>query len=307
VTAEDGTVAESVDAARDAGPNTAWHLLFAVPVVDGALDISFTPDSGVPLVGAVEVDYQNSSVTPRTLFTDDFNGPAGGPPDAAVWGADVGGNGWGNNELETYTKRPANLATDGAGSLAITARREEKTGADGITRNYTSGRLLTRDKFEFQYGTADARLRMPDGRGLLSGFWMLGSNAGTVGWPLCGEMDVVENVGSEPAIAHATVHAGGSGGTNWLAGSPATASEPLAAAFHTYGLVWGPNALGMTLDGRSYMTISASDIPKTSFWNFNHPFYLLLDLAVGGNWPGPPDAGTVFPARLWVDYVRVTG
>jgi len=157
VTAEDQAVATSVDVVRDAGALTASHVLFSAPVVDGALDISFSRVAGVPLVGAVEVDYQNASTQAAgTLFSDDFDAPAGTLPDSSKWSAVTGGNGWGNQELETYTKRASNGATDGAGNLAMTARQETYTGTDGRTRNYTSARLETRNKFEFQYGTAEA-------------------------------------------------------------------------------------------------------------------------------------------------------
>jgi beta-glucanase (GH16 family) len=121
-------------------------------------------------------------------------------------------------------------------------------------------------------------------------------------------MDVVENLGSEPTMAHATIHAGVSTGTGeWLSGLATTVATPLSAGYHDYGLIWGPNALAMTVDGRTYMTVSASDPLPTNYWNFNHPFYLLLNLAVGGNWPGSPDTTTTFPATLSVDSVRVTG
>jgi len=308
VTAEGRTAATSVDVVRDAGVTTASHVLFSAPVVDGALDISFDRIAGLPLVGAVEVDYQNASTTAaKTLFSDDFSAPAGTLPDSSKWTAVTGGNGWGNQELETYTKRASNGSTDGAGNLAITARHETYTGTDGRTRNYTSARLETRNKFEFQYGTAEARMRIPAGQGLWPAFWALGTNIGTVGWPLCGEIDVLENLGSEPDIAHATVHAANTIGDAWLSGTPTTAPAPLSAGYHSYGLVWGPNAIEVTLDGRTFMSVSASDVAPTNLWNFNPPFYLLLTLAVGGSWPGAPDATTAFPATMSVDYVRVTG
>ena len=308
VTAEGTPAATSVDVVRDAGANVASHVLFAAPVTDGVLNIGFDRVAGQPLVGAVEVDYQNASTTPATtLFSDDFSSAAGTSPDTGKWTAVTGGNGWGNNELQTYTRRTSNVSTDGAGHLSITARNETYTGSDGITRNYTSARLQTRDHFAFQYGTAVARMRVPAGQGLLPAFWALGTNIGTVGWPLCGEVDVTEIVGSEPNVSHATVHAGATDGTAWLSGTPTTAATPLSDGYHDYGLIWGPNALAMTLDGRTYMTVSASDPLPTNLWNFNHPFYLLLNLAVGGNWPGSPDATTVFPATLSVDSVRVTG
>ena len=308
VTAEGRPVATDVDVVRDAGATTASHVLFATPVVDGELDIAFAPRAGLPLVGAVEVDYQSATTTPaRTLFSDDFSSPAGTLPDSSGWTAVAGGDGWGNHELETYTKRASNASTDGAGNLAITARRETYTGPDGRTRSYTSARLVTRKTFTFQYGTAEARVRLPVGRGLWPAFWSLGANVGDVGWPRCGEIDVLENRGSEPAIAHATVHAADAAGLPWMSSTATTAAAPLSDGFHTYGMVWGPTAIAMTFDGRTFMSVSASDVPATDRWNFKHPFYLLLNLAVGGDWPGSPDATTAFPATMLVDYVRVTG
>jgi beta-glucanase (GH16 family) len=254
----------------------------------------------------MEVDYENDHTAPVTVFDDEFNGDAGAQPSGASWSASTGGNGWGNHELETYTKSPSNAHTDGAGDLDVIARHETHTGPDGITRDYTSARLLTQGKVEFQYGTVEARMIVPEGQGLLSAFWMLGANVDTVGWPLCGEIDTMENLGDEPTTAHGTIHGAGPNGTSWLSGAAGTSTTELSNAFHTYGTVWGPSALAMTLDGRPYMTASSSDIPATEYWSFNHPFYLLLDVAVGGTWPGSPDDSTNFPASMSVDYVRVT-
>ena len=309
VSAEGATMASSVDVARDAGQATAYHVLFAVPVTDGTLNLHFSALVGRPSIDAVEVDYEKPATTASTLFDDEFNGAAGSSPNTTRWGFAEGGSGWGNNELESYTSRRSNSALDGAGNLNVIARQETYTGSDGITRNYTSARLTTRNTFSFQYGTATARMRVPAGAGLWSAFWALGSNISTVGWPLCGEMDILENIGSELNTAHATVHSSLRDLTSkdWLSGASANAADPLSADYHTYGLVWGPNAMSMSLDGRSYFTLSAADMAPTSLWEFNHPFFLLLNLAVGGSWPGSPTAATVFPATMSVDYVRVTG
>jgi beta-glucanase (GH16 family) len=306
VTAEGTTVATSVDAARDAGANRAWHVMFSAPVTDGALNLSLVGVTGIPLVGAVEVDYQSADAAATTVLAQDFNGTAGTSPSATRWTAVNAGNGFGNRELETYTGRTSNVSLDGAGHLAITARQETYTGTDGFTRNYTSGRVDTHGKFEFQYGTAVARMQVPAGQGLWPAFWALGSNIDTDGWPLCGEIDVVENVGSEPTTAHATLHASGLAGLPWLAGGLTNASAPLSGGYHDYGMVWGPNAISVSLDGDTYFAVSASDIAPGNNWNFNHPFYLLLNLAVGGTWPGSPDATTQFPATMSVDFVHVT-
>jgi len=307
ITAEGQRVATNVDIARDAGNNKAFHVLFSRPVTDGTLNIWFGPLAGSPLVGAAEIDYQSTATSSSTLLSQEFAGPAGTPPSPDVWSSETGGGGWGNNQLQTYTDSPANASTDGNGNLAVTAKAETVTGLDGITRNYTSARLRTLGHFSFQYGTAEARIRVPAGAGLWPAFWALGTNRETVGWPQCGEMDIMENLGSELNISHATVHASTTTGGHWQRGALTTSNAPLSRDFHTYGLVWGPNAMAMTMDGRTYMSLSISDVASSASWSFNHPFYLLLDLAVGGSWPGAPDLLTAFPATMSVDYVRVTG
>jgi beta-glucanase (GH16 family) len=309
VTAEGKSVASDIDTARDAGPNTASHVLFAAPVTDGTLNIRIAPHVGTPIVDAVEVDYEKADTTPATLFDDEFDGTAGTTPDSSKWGYALGGNGWGNNELQSYTSRPSNASADGAGNLDITARRETYTGGDGITRNYTSARLTTVNTFSFQYGTAVARMRVPAGQGLFPAFWALGTNRNIVGWPLCGEMDIMENHGNELNTVHGTVLAALQldKTQKWTSSTSVDTPAPLSAGFHTYGLVWGPGAMNLTVDGHTYFSLSSTDLPTTMLWNFNHPFFLLLDLAVGGTAPGAPDATTPFPATMAVDYVRVTG
>jgi beta-glucanase (GH16 family) len=309
VTAEGQPVATDVDVARDAGQSTASHVLFAAPVTDGQLDISIVARVGNPVVDAVEVDFEKADTSSTTLFSDTFDGTAGSLPDASKWRFAKGGSGWGNHELETYTRRPSNVALDGAGNLDIVARHETYTGGDGITRNYTSARLTTVDTFSFQYGTATARIRIPSGKGLWPAFWSLGTNRSSAGWPLCGEMDIMENRGDQPYTADATVHAARKGTTNqaWNSSTATTSASELSSDYHTYALVWGPGAMAMTLDGRTYFSLSASDLSPALLWNFNHPFFLLLNLAVGGDTAGPPDDTTPFPAVMAIDDVQVTG
>lgn len=295
----------AVDVAKLAGPDRAWHVVFAVPVVDGTLNLRFVRHKGRPLVSAVEVGYQSASTTRSMTFRDEFTGAAGQPPSALRWGYAVGGNGFGNQEQQTYTTRRDNAALDGQGHLFITARKEWWTGPDGITRPYTSARLHTSGRFSFQYGTAAARVHIPRGRGLWPAFWALGDNIGSVGWPLCGEIDVMENIGSRPRTVFGTVHAARDGGGNWLAGSLYRADSPLSRDYHVYGVDWGPSAISMWLDGVPYMTVGTADVPPGDLWNFNHAFHLVLNLAVGGTFAGPPNDRTRFPAILAVDYVHV--
>jgi len=306
VTAEGKTAVANVDVVREAGQNRAWHVLFSAPVTDGVLDLGIVARAGLPLIDSIEVDYQGPQTSATTLFSDDFDGDAGTSPDAGRWGYDVGGGGWGNHELETYTDRPENASVDGSGNLAVTARPETFTGTDGITRNYTSARLSTASTFAFTYGTAQARIRTPKGKGLWPAFWALGSDMPLVGWPNCGELDVMETVGSTPNTAYQNIHGTLKTGPEWSLGTSAVLSSALSAGYHTYGLVWGPNALAITVDGRAYMTTSATDVAPANLWTFNHSFYLLIDLAVGGSWPGSPDSTTPFPAVMSVDYVHVT-
>lgn len=307
VTAEGHKVATDVDVSQAAGYDRAWHVMFPVIVTDGTLNIHLTRRVGTPVVGAVEVDYQSANLVKSTLFHDNFSGQGGTRPNPARWGYDTGGDGWGNNEQETYTAQKTNVSLDGNGHLVIAARHETFKGRDGITRNYTSGRIKTLHRFSFQYGRAVARINVPRGQGLWPAFWALGDNVGTVGWPLCGEIDVMEHLGSQPRVVHASVRAGRQSGGGWLAGRPWRWHSALTTAFHEYGLVWGPSGIAMSLDGRTYMTVAAADLPPEDLWNFNHSFYLLLNLAVGGNWPGAPNEKTQFPAYMVVDDVRVTG
>jgi beta-glucanase (GH16 family) len=238
----------------------------------------------------------------KLVWSDEFNGPAGASP-GSQWNFDTGGGGWGDEELESYTSRPANAELDGQGHLAITARAEKYTGADGVTRDYTSARLQT-DTFQFQYGLVEARIKVPAGQGLLPQFWMLGSNFEGVGWPGCGEIDTMEVLGSEPNIVNGTLHAPwpwapyGVGGT-------AESATPLSAGFHVYSVEWEPERISYLLDGTVYKTITRAELPSGVAWPFQHPYFLLLDLAVGGEWPGSPNASTHFPAQMLVDWVRV--
>jgi beta-glucanase (GH16 family) len=240
------------------------------------------------------------------VWSDEFNGPDGSSPDASKWTYDTGGKGWGNNELETYTNRTQNAQIQ-SGNLVITALKETYAGMDGVTRNYTSARLKTQGPFDQAYGRFEARIKIPAGQGMWPAFWMLGNNITSVGWPACGEIDIMENIGKEPGIIHGSLH----GPSTTARTSDATAPFNLPAgqnfshAFHLYAVEWEPATIRFYVDSNLYATFTQSQWPAGGAWVFDHPFFLLLNLAVGGDWPGPPDDSTVFPQQMLVDYVRV--
>ena len=241
---------------------------------------------------------------------DEFDGPAGAPPDPATWGYDLGDGsaiglaGWGNNEREWYTDEPANVALDGDGHLVITVHE-----AEGSLQcyygpcEYTSARLLTRDRFEFQHGYLEARLRVPGGFGLWPAFWLLGSNIDEVGWPQSGEIDLMEFVGRRPNHVFGTLHGPGYSGSSGISGG-IDLGGPVADAFHTFALEWAPDRMAWYLDGSRYHEVTRAQAAPNE-WVFEQPFFMLLNVAVGGNLGGPVFPDTEFPARMLVDYVRL--
>jgi len=238
-------------------------------------------------------------------WSDEFDGPSGSAVDSSKWSFDIGGNGWGNNELETYTDRTVNAHVEG-GLLVIKALKETFTGTDGITRNYTSARLLTKNKFTQAYGRFEARIKIPYGQGIWPAFWMLGDNIGTVGWPTCGEIDIMENIGKEPSIVHGTFHGPGYSGAQGISAAYALPNgQKFSDDFHTFAVEWEPNVVRFYVDGLLYKTRTPADLPAGKSWVFDHPFFIILNVAVGGGFPGNPDATTVFPQQMLVDYVRV--
>jgi beta-glucanase (GH16 family) len=229
------------------------------------------------------------------VWSDEFNGTS---VNTANWSFEVGGGGWGNNELEYYTSG-ANAAVSG-GLLTITARRE----SGGFNCwygpcQYTSTRMNTRGKREFTYGRMEARMALPMGQGLWPAFWALGANIGSVGWPASGEIDIMEHINRE-TLTYGTIH-WDSGGHASYGGSR---SVPDPTAFHVYAIEWTPASIKWFVDGVQYVEANIQN-SINSTEEFHRPFFALLNLAVGGNWPGSPDGATAFPARLQVDYVRV--
>ncbi len=237
-------------------------------------------------------------------WADEFNAPAGTPPDPAKWNIVTGGKGFGNDELETYTARPSNIQQQD-GNLVITARKEDLIGPDGVARNYTSARINTQKHFTQKYGRFEARIKLPSGQGIWPAFWMLGDDHDSAHWPDCGEIDILETIGETNAI-HSTIHGKGYSGSKSISTKfTLPAGQQVDTDFHLYSVEWSPTDIKFFFDDHLIVERTPASLPPNTKWAFDHPFYLLLNLAVGGNWPGNPDATTVFPQQMLVDYVRV--
>ena len=249
----------------------------------------------------------------KLLWSDEFNGPAGSQPDATKWNYDLGGGGWGNGEAETYTNSPNNVFQDGQGNLVIRAIRD----ASG---NYTSARLQTgapgastqTTDLRWQYGRIEARIKLPFGQGVWPAFWMLGEDIATVSWPTCGEVDIMENFGTfnnNASINNGTAHGPGySGGNGLTAAATLPSGETVYDNYHVYAIEWSQNSIQWFVDGVEYHTVTSASIPAGDQWVFNAPFFILLNLAIGGptTFLGTPDPNAPFPNQdLLVDYVRV--
>ena len=235
------------------------------------------------------------------VWSDEFDGPSGQSPDASRWAFDIGTD-WGNNQLEYDTNRPENVSLDGDGNLAIIARKESYEG-----QNYTSGRIKTAGLFAREEGRFEARIKLPVGQGLWPAFWLLGANIGSVGWPDCGEIDIMEYRGQEPNIVHGTLHGPGYSGGAALTGSYTKSGAGFDADFHVFTIDWDEDGITWLVDGIAYQTFTPASLSSGRRWVFDHPFFILLNVAVGGNYVGPPDGSTVFPQTMLVDWVRVYG
>jgi beta-glucanase (GH16 family) len=251
------------------------------------------------------------------LWSDEFDGPAGSPPDPANWTPEIGDGtvnqipGWGNDELQYYTDDPANVRHDGDGHLVIEVHEvEEPSPETGLQCyygpcEYTSARLLTWHKQEFEYGRIEARVKVPAGAGYWPAFWSLGTDIDEVPWPRAGEIDIMEFVGREPYEVFGTIHGPGySGGQSY--GNTISTEDAVPEEFHTYAIEWGPGQIVWEFDGQRYHEAVPADVAPNE-WVFDKPFFLLLNVAVGGNFGGPVAADTVFPQQMLVDHVRVWG
>jgi beta-glucanase (GH16 family) len=240
----------------------------------------------------------------RLVWADEFQQADGSAPDPAKWVHDSGAGIWGNNELQIYTDRRLNSRIEG-GKLIIEARKEALAGADGVRRDYTSARLKSLSKASWTFGRIEARIKVPRGQGIWPAFWMLGTNITTVDWPACGEIDIMENVGHEPSTVHGTIHGPGYSGGGGIGGAFTLTNVALADDFHLFAIEWEPTRIRWFVDKDLYLTVTPTNLPAAKTWVFNHDQFLLLNVAVGGDWPGNPDASTSFPQRMEVDYVRV--
>lgn len=252
--------------------------------------------SGSDNIDSDEVHTQAFDNNEWTLtWRDEFNQ---GPIDQGIWNFEIGNNnGWGNNELQYYQRENAWIENN---HLVIEAREEQVNGFD-----YTSARMTTAGKFEKQYGRVDVRARLPQGQGIWPAIWMLGADIGSVGWPNCGEIDIMELIGNDIDTVHGTIHGPGYSGGNSIGGTYNNGS--FADAYHVFQLTWYPDAIKFFVDGQHYFTITLYDVESSGYeWVFDDgPFFFLMNVAVGGNWPGNPDASTPFPQRMEVDYIRV--
>lgn len=240
----------------------------------------------------------------KLVWSDEFNGANGSSLDPKKWSYELGGKGWGNDELESYTQRPANIH-ESDGNLVITALHEDYTGADKIPRHYTSARIQTKGLFAQAYGRFEARMQLPSGRGIWPAFWMLGSNIDGAGWPNAGEIDILETIGA-PDTMYSTLHGPGYSGSHGISAKyMLPAGERVDRGFHTYAVEWGPDDIRFFFDNRLIVERTPASLPAGTRWVYDHPFFILLNLAVGGKWPGNPDATTHFPQKMLIDYVRV--
>jgi beta-glucanase (GH16 family) len=289
-----GAVARDAAVPADAAPRDAAPTSDAAPRDAGTRD-----DGSAPSDASSEPDAERPGWT--LTFREEFDGPEGMGVDTSKWTPVNRGDGFGNNELQFYTPRSENARTDGDGSLIIEVREEAHMG-----RMYTSARLESTGKFEQTYGRFEIRAQVPFGQGIWPAFWLLGNDIATVSWPQCGEIDVMEHVGRTPSTNYGSLHGPGySGGNPLSALYELPGGERFADDFHEYAVEWEPDVVRWYVDGNLYHTRTPADVPSGGEWVYDHPFYMILNVAVGGPFPGSPDDTTMFPQRLLVDYVRV--
>lgn len=233
------------------------------------------------------------------VWNDEFNGAVGDSLDKTKWAYDVGPND-ANMEQEYYTDRPQNSGYDGQGHFLITSLHESYMGYQ-----YTSAKFTSSGKYQVTYGRLETRIKLPTGKGLWPAFWNLGTNIGNVGWPGCGEMDIMETVGDELTTNHGSLHGPGYSGGSALTGTYTLPNkQQLDGDFHVFAAEWEENVVRFYVDDTLYETRTPADVPAGKKWVYDHDVFLILNVAVGGTWPGDPD-NSIFPQSMAIDYVRV--
>jgi beta-glucanase (GH16 family) len=255
-----------------------------------------------PEISPIATSPSQSQTSPwKLVWSDEFNGPRGTPPDPNKWTPEIGGEGWGNQQLE-YDTDNKNAYQDGQGHLVLEARKNDavKYQCWYGPCQYTSAHITTSGHFSFTYGLLEASIKIPYGQGIWSAFWLLGNNCATVGWPTCGEIDIMENVSMKPDLIYGTVH-----GPGTLSGTYKLQHGNFSDNFHVFALQWDPGHLYFFVDGMNYYTVNRATLRDQTDWVYDHPFNIILNAPVGGVWPGSPDSTTVFPQRMYVSYVRL--
>ena len=267
-----------------------------IAVVAAALSVVL-PAAGLPV----------TQTSGRTLvWSDGFNTRAGKSPDSGKWHFDLGGNGWGNTELQCYTSSRVNASTDGHGKLVISAVKDPNHNCGNSTHNtYTSARITTQNSFNITHGRLQIRAKVPAGVGTWPAFWALGSNINTVGWPHSGEIDVMEYVGRLPYRSTSSVHGMAWDTSHWYMTRVHASTKKLSAGFHTYAVDWTSTKMTFLVDGKATGSVTKKDVLKHGEWVFDKPFYLLTNLAVGGMLGGAVPSSTTWPQKLVIDYIRV--
>ena len=248
-------------------------------------------------LGCTTDETQTVATFDNLVMYDEFDG--NGAPSSTLWDYNIGtgSNGWGNNELQYYTDRSDNVKVED-GMLHIIARQESYMGS-----GFTSARILTKGKYEQQYGRFEARMKLPWGQGIWPAFWLLGADIDTVGWPQCGEIDIMENRGQEPTLINGTLHGPGYSAGESIGKGYDLVNDRFDTDFHVFGIEWGPGYINFYVDDVLYNQLTPEDVPGE--WVYDHPFFIIINVAVGGNYVGPPNEETVFPQTMLVDYVRV--
>lgn len=281
-------------------PAKTFFVVLSNPVnavITGAGKGTGTISSPVSLQPVDPTGYITPTAYPgyTLVWQDEFDSTIN--PD--YWTHELGASGWGNNELQNYTASSSNSYIAN-GSLVIEAKKENNG-------TYTSARMITAGKKTFKYGRIDIRAKLPKGQGIWPALWMLGSDIGTVGWPACGEIDIMELIGHQPATLYGTAHWGaqGSGASQYSTGRTDLTSGTFNDKFHVFSIIWEENRIRWYLDDTLFHTVTPSTTGGAANYRFNHDFFFIFNVAVGGNWPGYPDASTQFPQKMFVDYVRV--